>query len=82
MKIVVLALLSWLVTGLIVILGVSTGATIWFFMEPIVDSVPDPASYYLAVGAGVPALLLSAAVSVGLTIHAARCELSKRATTA
>ncbi len=80
MKIGVLVIAAWLVTGLIVLLGVSAGATIWFYMEPVVDSVPDPASYALAVGAGFLALLLSLAVSLGLTVHAARCRTNRPAT--
>ncbi|MDJ0319920.1 hypothetical protein [Pseudarthrobacter sp. PS3-L1] len=80
MKIGVLAIAAWIVTGLIVLLGVSAGATIWFYMEPVVDSVPDPASYGMAVGAGFLALFLSLAVSLSLTVYAARCRTTGRAT--
>ena len=71
---VILAILAWILTGLIALLGVSAGATIWFYMEPVVDTVPDPASYSVAASAGFLALFLSVAVSIGLTVHAARCN--------
>lgn len=70
MKVIVLAGASWLVTLLLVILGTNIGATLWFYMEPVVDSVPQPGSYYVAAGAGFMALLLSFAVSIGLTVQA------------
>jgi hypothetical protein len=75
-KILILAIAAWALTGLIALLGVTAGATIWFYMEPVVDSVPDPMSYFVAVGSGFLALVLSLAVSVGITIHAARCLAS------
>lgn len=37
MKVIVLAGASRSVTLLLMILGTSTGATLWFFMEPVVD---------------------------------------------
>ena len=80
MKLVGLAILSWVVTGLILVLGASAGATIWFYMEPVVDSGPDPGSYPLAGAAGFLALLLSTAVSVGITVHAAQSKFSGRPT--
>ena len=40
------------------------------------DTVPDPASYYVAAAAGFLALFLSLVVSVGVTVHAARCNAS------
>jgi hypothetical protein len=70
----ILAVAAWALTGTIAVLGISAGATIWFYMEPVVDSVTDPASYLVAVGAGFLALFLSLAVSVGITVHAARCS--------
>lgn len=73
-----LAIAAWVVTGLIALLGISAGATIWFYMEPVVDSVPDPASYYVAAGAGFLALFLSLAVSIGITVHSVRCKSSGR----
>ncbi|MDP9989395.1 hypothetical protein J2S98_004585 [Arthrobacter oryzae] len=72
MKLVILVITAWVSTGLIALLGVSAGATIWFYMEPVVDSVPDPASYFVAVSAGFLALILSFSVSVGISVHAAR----------
>lgn len=79
MKMVILAIAAWVSTGLIALLGVSAGATIWFYMEPVVDSVPDPASYFVAVTAGFLALILSFSVSVGITVHAARCVAGRQA---
>ena len=76
---VILAILAWILTGLIALLGVSAGATIWFYMEPVVDTVPDPASYSVAASAGFLALFLSVAVSIGLTVHAARCNAGRDA---
>lgn len=71
---IVLAIAAWALTGLIALFGISASATIWFYMEPVVDSVPDPASYFVAVVAGFLTLFLSLAVSVGVTVHAARCS--------
>ncbi|MCB5294359.1 hypothetical protein [Arthrobacter sp. SO3] len=56
---VVLAVIARALTGVNAILGVSAGSTIWFYMEPVVDTVPDPASYYAAAEAGLMALFLS-----------------------
>lgn len=74
---VILAIAAWVLTGLIALLGVTAGATIWSYMEPVVDTVPEPGSYFVAVGAGFLALCLSLAVSVGVTFHAARCNASR-----
>lgn len=76
MKMVILAIAAWVLTGVIALLGVSAGSTIWFYMEPVVDTVPDPASYYVAAAAGFLALFLSFGVSVGVTVHAAQCNAS------
>jgi hypothetical protein len=40
--------------------------------------VPDPASYFVAVGAGLLALFLSFAVSVGITVQAARYTAAEK----
>ncbi|MHA7268709.1 hypothetical protein [Arthrobacter sp. HLT1-20] len=74
MQIKVIAVAAWVMTGLIGVLGLNAATTIWFYMEPVVDTVPDPASYYVAVTVGLLALLLSLAVSLGATIHVTRCE--------
>lgn len=79
MKMVILAITAWVLTGVIAFLGVSAGSTIWFYMEPVVDTVPDPASYYVAAAAGFLALFMSSVVSVGVTVHAARCNASGQA---
>lgn len=78
MKMVILAIAAWVLTDLIALLGISAGATIWFYMEPVVDSVPDPASCFVAVGAGLLALFLSFAVSVGITVQAARYTAAEK----
>ncbi|XTR51359.1 hypothetical protein ACOM2C_14160 [Pseudarthrobacter sp. So.54] len=78
MKMVILAISAWVLTGVIVLLGVSVGSTIWFYMEPVVDTVPDPASYYVAAAAGFLALFLSFGVSVGVTIHAVGCNAAEK----
>jgi hypothetical protein len=49
MKMVILAIAAWVLTGLIALLSVNAGATIWYYMEPVADTVPDPASYLAAV---------------------------------
>jgi hypothetical protein len=79
MKMVILAVAAWVLTGVIALLGVSAGSTIWFYMEPVVDTVPDPASYYVVAAAGLLALFLSLVVSVGATVQAARCNASGKA---
>ncbi len=75
---VILAIAAWVLTALIALLGISAGATIWFYMEPVVDSVPDPASYLVAVVAGFLALFLSLVVSVGVTVRVARCRIGRQ----
>lgn len=82
MQIKIIAVAAWVLTGMIVILGLNTGRTIWFYMEPMVDTVPEPVSYYIAVAAGFMALLLSLAVSIGATVHAIRCNASRNAQSA
>ncbi|WP_026555347.1 hypothetical protein [Arthrobacter sp. 35W] len=74
MKPIVLVAAAWLATALTAVLGVAAAGTIWFYMEPVVDLVDDPASYYVAVVSGFAALGLSFAVSLGLTIHVLRCS--------
>ena len=64
MKLIILAIAAWVLTGLIAVLGVTAGATIWVYMEPVVDTVPKPASYFLAATVGFLALFLSLIVSV------------------
>ena len=76
---VILAIAAWVLTGLIALLGVTAGATIWSYMEPVVDKAPEPGSYFVAVAAGFLALFFSLVVSVGATVHAARCSASRNA---
>ncbi|WP_427017060.1 hypothetical protein ACQCSX_20600 [Pseudarthrobacter sp. P1] len=73
MKASLLIIAAWTTTALICVLGVSAAGAIWFYMEPVVDSVDDPASYYVAAISGMVALALSIAVSLGITIHLSRC---------
>jgi hypothetical protein len=79
MKLIILAIAAWVVTGLIAVLGVTAGATIWAYMEPVVDTVPKPASYFIAAAVGFLALFLSLVVSVGVTVHAAQYNASRNA---
>jgi hypothetical protein len=79
MKLIILAIAAWVLTGLIAVLGVTAGATIWVFMEPVVDAVPKPASYFVAAAVGFLALFLSLIVSVAITVHAAQCNASRNA---
>ena len=69
---IILAIAAWVLTGFIAVLGVTAGATIWVYMEPVVDTVPESTSYFVAATAGFLALFLSLAVSVGITVHAVR----------
>ncbi|MBH0108993.1 hypothetical protein I6E81_02300 [Salinibacterium sp. NG22] len=64
-----LLVFAWLVPAFIVVLGLNAGATIWHYMEPQMGVVPDPGTYYVAVFAGLIALLLSIAVAMGISIH-------------
>jgi hypothetical protein len=64
---------SWVVTALIAVLGVNAGATIWYYQEPVIDAVPEPASYFLAAYSGIAVLSLSFIVSVAVTVHVGRC---------
>jgi hypothetical protein len=77
MKLIILAIAAWVLTGLIAVLGVTAGATIWVFMEPVVDTVPKPGSYFVAATVGFLALFLSLIVSVAITVHAAQCNASR-----
>ncbi|AOY73977.1 hypothetical protein IG195_19940 (plasmid) [Arthrobacter sp. TES] len=78
MKMIILAIAVWVLTGLIAVLGVTAGATIWAYMEPVVDTAPMPVSYFAAASVGFLALLLSLGVSGGITVHAARCNASSK----
>ncbi|GAA3402977.1 hypothetical protein [Pseudarthrobacter polychromogenes] len=79
MKLIILAIAAWILTGLIAVLGVTAGATIWFDVEPVVDSVPDPASYFVAVAVGFLALFLSFMTSIAFTVRAAHCTARRNA---
>lgn len=64
----VMAIGSWIVTVLIAALGVAVGQTIWFYQEPLIDTLPQPGSYFTAVMLGLAALAGSAFVSILATI--------------
>lgn len=78
MKSTLLIIATWAVTTSIAVFGVSAAATIWFYMEPVMESVPDPVSYAVSVCSGLLALVLSAAVSVAISIHLVRCSKGTR----
>jgi hypothetical protein len=69
-----LIIATWAVTVAISVLGVNAGATIWFYMEPAMGSIDEPASYSVAVYSGLVALALSIVVSIGISIHLLRCK--------
>ncbi|RJT79155.1 hypothetical protein D6T63_11075 [Arthrobacter cheniae] len=70
MKVWHLSVLSWIVTALIAVLGVTAASTIWYFQEPVVDSVAQPGSYSIAAVSGLVVLMLSFLLSCGLTVLA------------
>lgn len=74
MKAKLLIVAAWTTTALICVLGVSAAGAIWYYMEPMVDSADDPASYYFAVISGMLALGISFATSLGITIHLTGCR--------
>lgn len=76
MRMTIVAIAAWVLTGLILLLGINVGRAFWFYMEPVVDTVPVPASYKIAAVAGILALVLSLFVSVGATLQAARGSAS------
>ncbi|TQO21150.1 hypothetical protein FB472_2821 [Rhodoglobus vestalii] len=61
----------WLLPAVLVVLGINTGATIWYYMEPQMGSMPDPSTYFIAVVSGFVALALSVLVAVGISIYVA-----------
>ncbi|MET3721183.1 MULTISPECIES: hypothetical protein [unclassified Arthrobacter] len=78
-KAILLVAAAWTVAALIAVLGVTAWQTICYYMEPVADTIADPGSYSLAAYSGLLALALSVAVSVGITLHAARCRHSPTA---
>ena len=79
MKVALLIIAAWAVTAAIALFGVSAGITMWFYMEPAMGSVANPASYTVSVFSGFAALVLSVAVSMGISIHLIRCNLAATA---
>ena len=76
MRMTIVAIAAWMLTGLILLLGINVVRAFWFYMEPVVDTVPVPASYTIAAVAGILALFLSLFVSVGATLQAVRGSAS------
>lgn len=64
-----LLIAAWLLPAIIVVLGISSGATIWFYMEPQMGSLTSPDTYAIAIISGLFALALSVLVAVGISIH-------------
>jgi len=71
-----LLVVAWLLPIAILVLGVNSGATIWVYMEPQMDTIPAPETYGIAFWAGVVALLLSVLVAIGISIHVATSRSS------
>lgn len=72
MRIWHLAVVSWIVTALIGVLGTTAARTIWFYQEPVVDTVVQPNSYFTAAISGLIVLVLSLLLSCALTVAAGR----------
>jgi hypothetical protein len=70
MKVWHLSVMSWIITALIAVLGVAAASTIWYFQEPVIDSVAEPSSYFIAAVSGLVVLTLSFLLSCGLTVFA------------
>jgi hypothetical protein len=66
-----LLIAAWLVPAVIVVLGINTGATIWYYTEAQLGALPAPSSYFVAAFSGLAALALSVIVAVGISIHVA-----------
>lgn len=75
MKVWHLAAVSWLVTALIGVFGLNAAWTIWYFQEPVVDSIAQPGSYFIAVVCGLSVLVLSLLLSCALTALAGRVAI-------
>ncbi|TVU58750.1 hypothetical protein FQP90_20770 [Paenarthrobacter nitroguajacolicus] len=78
MKLNLMVIAAWAVTALLVLLGWATGVTLWSYMEPVVDTVDPPASYYVAAWAGVAALALSFVASICVTLYVAKSRATCR----
>ena len=72
MKVWHLAAVSWLVTALIGVFGLNAARTIWYYQEPVVDSVAQPTNFFIAVVCGLSVLVLSLLLSCALTALAGR----------
>ncbi|ABK05566.1 hypothetical protein Arth_4395 (plasmid) [Arthrobacter sp. FB24] len=74
MKVWHLAVVSWIVTVLIGVFGMNAWYTIWYYQEPVIDSVAEPDAFGLAVACGLGVLALSLLLSGALSIVAARVD--------
>ena len=77
MKVWHLAVVSWIVTVLIGVFGMNAWYTIWYYQEPVIDSVAEPDAFGIAVACGLGVLALSVLLSGALSIVAARVEAPK-----
>ncbi len=77
MKVWHLAVASWIVTVLIGVFGMNAWYTIWYYQEPVIDSVAEPDAVGIAVACGLGVLALSVLLSGALSILAARVDTPK-----
>lgn len=64
----IVAIISWGVTILVVALGVTVGQTLWFYIEPVMQTVDTPPSYGIAATVGIALFVFSLILSVLSTI--------------
>lgn len=77
MKVWHLAVVSWIVTVFIGVFGLNAWYTIWYYQEPVIDSVAEPDGFLVAVICGLGVLALSFLLSCALTILAGRVHTSR-----
>jgi Mg2+ and Co2+ transporter CorA len=80
MKVWHLAVVSWIVTVLTGVFGMNAWYTIWYYQEPVIDSVAEPDAFGIAVACGLGVLALSVLLSGALSILAARADTPKKLT--
>ncbi|MFD0758758.1 hypothetical protein [Arthrobacter ulcerisalmonis] len=64
-------------TVLIGVFGMNAWYTIWYYQEPVIDSVAEPDAFGIAVACGLGVLALSFLLSGTLSIVAARVDRRK-----
>ena len=67
-----LAVASWLLTALIGFFGLQAWYTIWYYQEPVIDTVSQPGSSIVAVVSGLGLFALSFLFSCAMTVFAGR----------